>query len=307
MSERSDRKGECEATNPHCSRSKYDLKADIWSLGITAIELCEGKPPWSDVHPMKVLFLIPKEPGPRLAEGKGKGIRDFVEMCCEKESGARPTAELLLESAFIQGMNGERGEGARGEVLERIRRRNLSLNREEGGGGKEGENMKTIFKVEETRTGGQVVCDEWNYDDNEDEDEDEDDNDQIIVAKITRQYYLVQILLSRGDTTIGTVELKLNSNSSNLHRATVQNIFVGEKLRRAGLGTRLLNEAEAFAKRENVRVLQADCAVNQDDFAKLASKCGFTNFGRMAGYGMTVNGEFVDGLFFSKEVGVTHS
>lgn len=66
-------------------QASYDFKADIWSLGITAIELANGEPPHSDLHPMRVLFLIPKNPAPQLPENRwSKMFRDFVELCLNK-------------------------------------------------------------------------------------------------------------------------------------------------------------------------------------------------------------------------------
>ncbi|XP_059082344.1 serine/threonine-protein kinase 26-like isoform X3 [Tigriopus californicus] len=83
-------------------QSAYDAKADIWSLGITAIELAKGEPPNSDLHPMRVLFLIPKSNPPQLTGAYSKPFKEFIETCLNKEPENRPSAKELLRHPYIK-------------------------------------------------------------------------------------------------------------------------------------------------------------------------------------------------------------
>lgn len=82
----------------------YDEKADIWSIGITAIELVTGTPPLSEYDPMKILFEIPNNEPPTLEHhlSLSINIKDFVKYCLKKDPAERPTAKLLLSHRFLK-------------------------------------------------------------------------------------------------------------------------------------------------------------------------------------------------------------
>uniref|UniRef100_A0A672T552 non-specific serine/threonine protein kinase n=1 Tax=Sinocyclocheilus grahami TaxID=75366 RepID=A0A672T552_SINGR len=91
------------------SEATYDYRSDLWSCGITAIEMGEGAPPLCDMHPMRALFLIPRNPPPRLKSKKwSKKFFSFIETCLVKNYNHRPSTEQLLKHPFIRDQPNER-------------------------------------------------------------------------------------------------------------------------------------------------------------------------------------------------------
>lgn len=89
--------------------SKYNNKVDIWSLGITAIELAEGEPPYAGVIPVKAMFMIQKNPPKGLPneDNYSPEYNDFVKKCLILNPDDRPTATELLEHPFIKKSQGK--------------------------------------------------------------------------------------------------------------------------------------------------------------------------------------------------------
>uniref|UniRef100_A0A8C4IN45 non-specific serine/threonine protein kinase n=1 Tax=Dicentrarchus labrax TaxID=13489 RepID=A0A8C4IN45_DICLA len=82
----------------------YDARCDVWSLGITAIELADGDPPLAEMHPVKALFKIPRNPSPTLRNPEQwcRSFNHFIGQCLIKDFEARPSVTHLLEHPFIK-------------------------------------------------------------------------------------------------------------------------------------------------------------------------------------------------------------
>ncbi|XP_074041622.1 serine/threonine-protein kinase msn isoform X7 [Leptinotarsa decemlineata] len=87
----------------------YDNRSDLWSLGITALEMAESQPPLCELHPMRALFLIPRNPPPRLKNKKwNKKFHGFIDTVLVKDYHERPYTEQLLKHPFIRDQPTER-------------------------------------------------------------------------------------------------------------------------------------------------------------------------------------------------------
>ncbi|KAM6449878.1 myosin-IIIa-like [Liasis olivaceus] len=89
--------------------SSYDARCDAWSLGITAIELGDGDPPLADLHPMRALFRIPRNPSPTLQQPElwSSEFNDFISKCLTKDYEKRPKVTDLLQHDFVKQVEGK--------------------------------------------------------------------------------------------------------------------------------------------------------------------------------------------------------
>lgn len=94
-------------------RKHYGTKADIWSFGITALELAQGRAPNSKLNPVKVLMRTMQDEPPQLDRTGGahkysKLMDDFVRQCLQKNPEKRPTADKLLSHGFFKQAKGQK-------------------------------------------------------------------------------------------------------------------------------------------------------------------------------------------------------
>lgn len=81
---------------------QYNFKLDIWSLGITLLELAHGKPPLYQYHPMQAVYLIEKNDPPRLIGDEfSESFKDFIACCLQRNPNERPTTKQLMKHKFL--------------------------------------------------------------------------------------------------------------------------------------------------------------------------------------------------------------
>ena len=136
----------------------YDCLADVWSIGITAIEMAEGKPPYADIHPMRAIFMIPAKPPPLLKDPDrwSKDFNDFISKCLVKDTEHRETATALMKHKFIS-------SALKSETLidvikeaQLIRQKNLDINESYE------EDINSLSDTAETpKTGTTIIADSY--------------------------------------------------------------------------------------------------------------------------------------------------
>ncbi|XP_032187110.1 nik-related protein kinase isoform X3 [Mustela erminea] len=98
-------------------RRSYDYRSDVWSVGITAIEMAEGAPPLCNLQPLEALFVILRESAPKVkSSGWSRKFHNFMEKCMIKNFLFRPTSANMLHHPFVGNIKNE------GHVVESLKK-----------------------------------------------------------------------------------------------------------------------------------------------------------------------------------------
>uniref|UniRef100_A0A7N5KEF9 non-specific serine/threonine protein kinase n=1 Tax=Ailuropoda melanoleuca TaxID=9646 RepID=A0A7N5KEF9_AILME len=98
-------------------RRSYDYRSDVWSVGITAIEMAEGAPPLCNLQPLEALFVILRDSAPKVkSSGWSRKFHNFMEKCMIKNFLFRPTSANMLHHPFVRNIKNE------GHVVESLKK-----------------------------------------------------------------------------------------------------------------------------------------------------------------------------------------
>uniref|UniRef100_A0AAZ3RGF1 non-specific serine/threonine protein kinase n=1 Tax=Oncorhynchus tshawytscha TaxID=74940 RepID=A0AAZ3RGF1_ONCTS len=174
--------------------STYDARCDVWSLGITAIELGDGDPPLSDLHPMRALFKIPRNPPPTLYQPElwSDHFNDFICKCLIKDFELRPNVLDLLQHVFIRQIVG------RERILQKQLMELIDLNQQIGTTGKTRYRHDRIH----TKKGGQIMSSSPTPDEVDDLVTLEVLDENSVTEQLQRRYAKDQIYTYVGDILI---------------------------------------------------------------------------------------------------------
>uniref|UniRef100_A0A8C1K4N5 non-specific serine/threonine protein kinase n=1 Tax=Cyprinus carpio TaxID=7962 RepID=A0A8C1K4N5_CYPCA len=195
--------------------STYDERCDVWSLGITAIELGDGDPPLADLHPMRALFKIPRNPPPTLHQPElwSNDFNDFICKCLIKDFELRPSVFDLLQHVFIRQIVG------REKTLQKQLMELIDLNQQMG------VIEKTRHERIHTKKGSYMKSQSQTCDDVEDLATLEVLDDNTITEQLQRRYATEQIYTYVGDILIAVNPFQ----KTELYTPEHSKIYVGAK------------------------------------------------------------------------------
>uniref|UniRef100_A0A8C1K572 non-specific serine/threonine protein kinase n=1 Tax=Cyprinus carpio TaxID=7962 RepID=A0A8C1K572_CYPCA len=178
--------------------STYDERCDVWSLGITAIELGDGDPPLADLHPMRALFKIPRNPPPTLHQPElwSNDFNDFICKCLIKDFELRPSVFDLLQHVFIRQIVG------REKTLQKQLMELIDLNQQMGVIEKTRRDSDSRHERIHTKKGSYMKSQSQTCDDVEDLATLEVLDDNTITEQLQRRYATEQIYTYVGDILI---------------------------------------------------------------------------------------------------------